>query len=123
MTKEDKELINSVSHLLNEVVDCGFDTMLFACQDSEEPLLKLRCRLQKEYYQAREKLRVPKDKELTDFDRNTMLQAFCAEKQEEFEYVKGLEEIIKERIISTRLYIEAEHYIRSGGDIKRGIIR
>lgn len=63
-----------------------------------EPLLKERCRLQKEFYQAREKLRVPKDKELTDFDRTIMNNAYCAEVQEQYEYVKGLEELVKERL-------------------------
>lgn len=103
MTEEDKKLVEKIEWTLEhvytgfgEVVEKTATDHMNMLVQSQVKLLKLRCRLQKEYYQAREKLRVPKDKELTDFDRNTMLQAFCAEKQEEFEYVKGLEEIVKE---------------------------
>ena len=63
-----------------------------------QPLLRLRCKLQREYFEGREKLRIPKGKEYTDFDRNTMLEASVAELREKYEYVKGLEELVRERV-------------------------
>lgn len=70
-------------------------------------LLTLRCQLQRELYEKREQLRMPnykynpKDKDTpryTDFDRRTMLEAQTAEINERYELVKGLEELVKERV-------------------------
>lgn len=63
-----------------------------------EPIVTERVQLHKELLQAREKLRVPKDKELTDFDRRTMNEAYCAEVQEKYEMMKGMEELLKEKM-------------------------
>lgn len=63
-----------------------------------EPLLAEVVKLQKDFYVNREKLRVPKGKEYTDFDRSTMLEAYVAESREKYEYAKGLQELVKERI-------------------------
>jgi len=62
------------------------------------PLLLEVTKLQKEFYVNREKLRVPKGKEYTDFDRSTMLEAYAAESREAYEYAKGLQELVVERI-------------------------
>lgn len=63
-----------------------------------EPLLKLRVDKYVELTQAREKCRHPKDKELTDWDRRVMNDAMVAELQAEYDYLLGLEELVKERI-------------------------
>lgn len=63
-----------------------------------EPLLKLRTDKYVELTQAREKVRHPKDKDLTDWDRKVMNDAMVAELQAEYDYLLGLEELVKERI-------------------------
>lgn len=63
-----------------------------------EPLLRLRTDKYVELTQAREKCRHPKDKELTDWDRRVMNDAMVAELQAEYDYLLGLEELVKERI-------------------------
>jgi len=69
-------------------------------------LLKERCKLQREYFEGREKLRIPKGKEYTDFDRNTMLEASVAGLREKYEYVKGVEELVAQRVELYKLMME-----------------
>ena len=70
-------------------------------------LLRLRVKLGRELVELRERMRMPnykpdpKDKDTpryTDFDRNIMLAAACAEAEADYELVKGLEQLVKERI-------------------------
>jgi hypothetical protein len=70
-------------------------------------LMRVRVGLWKELVLSREKLRMPnykpdpKDKDTpryTDFDRNTMLNAAVAELEADYELVKSLEQLVKERI-------------------------
>lgn len=63
-----------------------------------EPLLKLRTDKYVELTNAREKCRHPKDKDLTDWDRRVMNDAMVATLQAEYDYLLGLEELVKERI-------------------------
>lgn len=63
-----------------------------------EPLLKLRTDKYVELTKAREKCRHPKDKDLTDWDRRVMNDAMVAELQAEYDYLLGLEILVKERI-------------------------
>jgi len=63
-----------------------------------EPLLKLRVDKYVELTKAKEQMRHPKDKDLTDWDRKTMNDAMVAELQSEYDYLVGLEELVKERI-------------------------
>lgn len=46
----------------------------------------------------RERYRHPKDKELTDMDRKTMLEAHTAEEQARFEQLAGIEKALEQRI-------------------------
>lgn len=94
----EEQIIGECKALLAEFREISLTAYVKDLDTLREPLLSLRCRLQKEYYQAREKLRVPKDKEYTDFDRNTMLDAYTAEVREKYELVKGLEELVSERV-------------------------
>lgn len=61
-------------------------------------LLSMRVELYKKLCKAREQYRHPKDKELTDFDRKTMLEASVAEIQADYETVRGLETLVGERV-------------------------
>jgi hypothetical protein len=71
------------------------------CSDLEQlrtPLLRLRTDKYVELTKAREKCRHPKDKDLTDWDRKVMNDAMVAELQAEYDYLLGLEILVKERI-------------------------
>lgn len=60
-------------------------------------LLRLRVEKQKVLFKTLEQYRHPKDKELTDFDRRTMLDAQVAEVRADYELAAGLEQLVKER--------------------------
>ena len=69
-----------------------------ALETLREPLLRLRTDKYVELTKAREKCRHPKDKDLTDWDRKVMNDAMVAELQAEYDYLVGLEILVKERI-------------------------
>lgn len=85
---------------LEKPLDAGQISKLL---ELRHPLLLETTKLQKEFYVNREKLRVPKGKEYTDFDRTTMLEAYVAESREKYEYTKGLQELVAERIAIYKL--------------------
>lgn len=64
----------------------------------KQPLLRLRTDKYVKLTKAREKCRHPKDKDLTDWDRKVMNDAMVAELQAEYDYLVGLEILVKERI-------------------------
>lgn len=66
---------------------------------ARRPLLKVRTDKYVELTQAREKVRHPKDKDLTDWDRRVMNDAMVAELQAEYDYLLGLEDLVKERLL------------------------
>lgn len=92
----DAELFINVKTYLNS--DLEPKAVVEALLKLREPLLTTRCRLYKELLKAREQYRHPKDKEFTDFDRTTMLEAQVAELQEQYELAKGFENLVKERL-------------------------
>lgn len=104
MNDKDKSLVEAVRSALSvdpRAQEIGYTEQL------REPLLSLRVQLGRELVEARERVRMPnykpdpKDKDTpryTDFDRKIMLDAAVAELEAEFELVKGLEELVKERI-------------------------
>lgn len=65
-----------------------------------QSLLNMRVEKYIELAQSREKCRHPKDKDLTDWDRRVMNDAMVAELQAEYDYLVGLEELVKERLIA-----------------------
>ena len=67
-------------------------------EELRQPLLRLRVDKQNELWKLREKYRHPKDKDYTDFDRKTMLESYTADIEAEYQYIKGLEDLVKERI-------------------------
>lgn len=87
--------LNSIQGALKAAVDKESTLPLEAVR---EPLLKLRVDKYVGLTQAREKVRHPKDKDLTDWDRKVMNDAMVAELQAEYDYLLGLEELVKERI-------------------------
>lgn len=73
-------------------------THLIACMKLTAPLLQSRCAAQTKLVLEKNRLRLPKDKEYTDFDRQIMLDAAIAELQAEYNLLKGLEEQLAQRI-------------------------
>lgn len=72
--------------------------MVVELEALRQPLLKLRTDKYVELTNAREKCRHPKDKDLTDWDRRVMNDSMVATLQAEYDYLLGLEELVKERI-------------------------
>lgn len=100
--------------LTDEEFMVAVETMLRSDLDAKD-FEKVRPRLlglRVEYYtklcKAREQYRHPKDKELTDFDRKTMLEASVAEIQADYELVRGLEELVGERVDLLKLLIRSK---------------
>lgn len=87
--------LERIQELLGETTPPNMGIELEALR---EPLLRLRTDKYVELTQAREKVRHPKDKDLTDWDRRVMNDAMVAELQAEYDYLLGLEELVKERI-------------------------
>lgn len=87
-------------------------TYIKALEHIRLPLLELRCRVQRELFEKREQMRVPNfkaDKDqprLTDLDRSTMLNGYTAELNEKYELVRGLEELVKERVAIVKTLLE-----------------
>lgn len=80
-----------------------------------EPLLELRCRLQKELFNERERMRLPNYKpekgdnlRVTDFDRKIQLDSYTSELNEKYELVRGLEELVKERVALIKTLLETK---------------
>lgn len=88
-------ILKTVRKVLDSEID---DESIDALVRLRVQILALRVEKQRSFLQALEQYRHPKDKELTDFDRKTMLEAATATIREEYEYAKGIEEIVKERI-------------------------
>lgn len=99
----DEQLVKKANELLSTVFSLKDDYR--GLEELREPILKMRCELGKSLAQKREQYRIPphdpkiKDEpRLTDFDRNTRLNAAVAELNSEYEYIKGIEDLIKERM-------------------------
>jgi len=91
----DEEFLMVVESRLREKVLAGDVEDL----DMFKPrLLSIRVERYMKLCKAREQYRHPKDKELTDFDRKTMLEAAVSELQADYELAKGLEELVSERV-------------------------
>lgn len=97
--------IDALERLLDKPLDADDVSELVSFR---RPLLLEVTKLQKEFYVNREKLRVPKGKEFTDFDRTTMLEAYVAESREKYEYTKGLQELLVERIELCKLIMKGK---------------
>lgn len=61
-------------------------------------ILEARIAAQSELYIRREQYRHPKDKDMTDFDRKTQLDANTREYQATYEQLAGLEKLLFNRI-------------------------
>lgn len=68
---------------------------LLACQTA---ILEVRIAAQTKLYAERNRLRMPKDKDYTDWDRKIMLDSATNDMQAEYESLVGLERTLETRI-------------------------
>jgi len=69
-------------------------------------LLSHKVRVLHELYESRGRALYPKSKEVTDLDRKVYLEGMTAELEMDYEFLRGLEEIIKDRIELAKLRIQ-----------------
>lgn len=62
------------------------------------PIVEARIAAQTKLFNERNRLRHPKDKELTDWDRKIMLDAHTGGAQAEYELLAGIEKALEQRI-------------------------
>lgn len=114
---EDDKLIETVRVALKsewEYSDAALKARVTQIELLREPLLTLRCKLQKELAIARENMRTPNYKpekdepRLTDLDRRTMMEANTAEIQEKYELARGLENLVAERVGLIKILLETQ---------------
>lgn len=100
------EQLQQVRDLLNEDWRSrSLQVQAFNLEAVREPLMSLRIERYKDLCVKREQYRHPKDKNLTDLDRKTMLEAAVADAVADYETVRGLEELVKERVDLIKLLI------------------
>lgn len=104
-----KELvIGNAKKLLEGFAPLGLETQVGELEELREPLLSARVDCYKTLCKKREQYRHPKDKEYTDFDRQTMLNAAVADVQAEYELVHGLEKLVAERVELIKILLETK---------------
>lgn len=94
--------------LLQTPLSLSSDELKTACVALDalrHDILVARVQAQKELAEKREQMRHPKDKELTDFDRRTMLEGAVADYVSRYELLSGLEELVADRLDLARQLI------------------
>lgn len=94
-----EDLIKRTNEVLQQPIPLtDFRPALEGCMKLTAPILTARVASQVELYNKRAQARHPKDKELTDFDRNIMLEGMVSEYTSIYETLRGLEVLLAERI-------------------------
>ena len=94
-------LKDSVGDLLKEPfpnTSAEVKTSLERCMNLTEPLLVARCEAQAKLATEKDRLRYPKDKDYTDFDRTIMLNSAIADFEQDYQILFGLECLLNVRI-------------------------
>ena len=96
------ELFTKVGDAMREPLDYENSSNLMAqlstAQSIRFELSNARCKWYRKLVEARERVRMPKDKEYTDLDRKTMLEASTARIEEDYRFLLALEDIISNYI-------------------------
>lgn len=96
------DLVAQITDILSQDLPTSPDDTKRAlndCMKLTAPLLQARCAAQAKWYTERDRLRHPKDlKQFTDLDRTIMLDSAVAEYQRTYNELKGLEELLNQRI-------------------------
>lgn len=93
-------IIDDVTAVLNQ--DVPIDKTLLKIHLAGLDALKVKlldavCTARRILHTERDRLRMPKDKEYTDFDRITMLEASVADLQYDYDRLKGLYDLLEGR--------------------------
>jgi len=84
---------------INEVLESPLNKLtLSECLKLSKQLLEQRTQAQKKLFEEHNRLRYPKDKEYTDFDRQSMINAAVADLHAQYELLKGYEDLMNTRI-------------------------
>ncbi len=111
------EVINIAKEVLSDTNSTSGTDYLVRLEQLRVPLLTERVEAYQKLVTERERLRMPnyppdsKDKSMpryTDFDRRTMLEAAVADFQAKYELVKGLEELVAQRVEVVKLLMGAK---------------
>lgn len=94
-------LLERVSPLLQEELSTELDEL--RCQLTKLEAVRYdlaweRTRMLQRLLQQRERARMPKSKEFTELDRKTMLDASTSFLESDYEFIKSVEDMLKERI-------------------------
>lgn len=101
-------IITRTQAFLNEVPQTttqAIKDQLRASSELVAPLLTARVEAQRRLAVEKNRLRHPKEKDLTDLDRSIMLGSAVAEFQADYELLSGLESLLSERISVLKLLI------------------
>lgn len=102
MNDETTGIIASVRHICSADLPTtveGLKSAVGVCMSLRVPLLEARVASQKELADVRHRMRHPKDlKEFTDWDRNIILEGQVSEYMANYELLRGMEDLLKERV-------------------------
>lgn len=96
-----ERIINDLNGLLSQELskdDFELKNQLRALEMRRSELLIVVSESNRRLQLERDRLRMPKDKDYTDFDRQTMLNAAVADFQYEYDVLKGLSELVEQRL-------------------------
>ena len=94
------DIISAVKDYLNQevpITESDQEDALIALEKLRLPLLEARIEAQTELLKRRNQYLHPKDKNLTELDRKTMLDAQMTAYLKEYELLNGLEYLLKDR--------------------------
>lgn len=91
---------DSLLELINQLTQCNVH------------VLESRTQAYQKFLEDHNRLRMPKDKDYTDFDRTSITNAAVAPLQASYEELRGLEDIINKRLdLLTAIYLERSGYV------------
>ena len=104
-----KDIIASVSSFLDQDVPISEAELEEALRASEKlrlPLLQARTKAQIEFLRKRAQYLHPKERDLTNLDREIMLDAHTTSDRETMELLMGLEQLLKDRRATLSLLLD-----------------
>lgn len=108
MNKE--QVIGEAKALLADFREISYTRYAQNLETLREPLLSLRIQAYKDLCRKRAQYLEPnfkdKDRKMTDLDRKTNLEHYCADETAEYELLSGLEKLVAERVELTKIFLE-----------------
>lgn len=105
------ELLEKVGQVLQEPLDAfNIETLkaqLVATEAIRYELSYKRCEWLEKLMKERERARMPKDKDYSEMDRKTMLDASTSMVEGDYAFLVSLEDIVKDRINLGSLFLQS----------------